>query len=240
MERYFYELLATAQQLLGTNLQVRLVWYNPRSTPAGIPGDPAKDFASSGLGALRQGDGRCGDFSPESDRPYALCPAPGDAPASDLARGCCRHLAYAVPYSLFTALPWLAGRSTVVLSPRLAAFPEATWQGVVAHELGHTVDFWLFGSKYGLRDHAASCSDPRLVQRLQQVAAHEPDAELRADLLADAVLLQPAGRKLCYASATTLQVLVPDSQGSEGSGEGPCSGQRGLLEHFPHPPQMGG
>lgn len=35
--------------------------------------------------------------------------------------------------------------STVVVSPRMALLPDATWQGIVAHELGHCIDFALFG-----------------------------------------------------------------------------------------------
>lgn len=87
--------------------------------------------------------------------------------------------------------------------------------------------------RYGLRNNAAACSDMRLYERLRRVDEGEPDPEFRADLLADAVLLDPLGAKLCYAQVDTLQRLVPAKQLVTGS---PCSEADGLLEHFAHPP----
>lgn len=56
------------------------------------------------------------------------------------------NLGYTNPQQVWSALP-TGGRdtSTVVVSPRLALLPDATWMGIVAHELGHCIDFALFG-----------------------------------------------------------------------------------------------
>lgn len=93
-----------------------------------------------------------------------MCPVPPAMAGEEdvTVRECCRHMAYAVPYpvratawsqqrslimhQVWSALP-TGGRdtSTVVVSLRLALLPDATWQGIVAHEMGHCIDFALYG-----------------------------------------------------------------------------------------------
>ncbi len=70
----------------------------------------------------------------------------------------------------------------MVVSPRLALLREERWQAVIAHELGHAADFFLFGKRYGLRDNrpALAAAPPALRARLAVVDDEEGDAEVRA------------------------------------------------------------
>lgn len=63
-----------------------------------------------------------------------------------------------------------------------------------------------------------------------EINSTEPDPELRADKLADAVLLQQSNTRLCYEQSSTLQVLRPGLQS--------CVEQQ-LLQHYPHAPYAG-
>lgn len=56
--------------------------------------------------------------------------------------GCCRHYAYYVPYDRLGPSP-----GSVVVSPRLLRLPPARWRAILAHEMGHAIDFYLFGGR---------------------------------------------------------------------------------------------
>ena len=163
--------------------------------------------------------------------PYALCPLPGEPPADLAARECCRHFAFAVPPGR-PAFAVEDRMATIVASPRLLSLPETTWQAIVAHELGHAVDFYLFGSRYRLRDHRRDVT-PDLAERLVAINA-ESDPELRADALGELLVLEKRGQKLCYDPVLTLQTLVPPGTLCGGSGSG-----SELMHHFTHAPLQG-
>lgn len=58
----------------------------------------------------------------------------------------CRHYAYCVPYTPRSSLS-LNSITTVVVSERINETPEAVAKGILAHELGHSIDFHCFGSR---------------------------------------------------------------------------------------------
>ena len=58
----------------------------------------------------------------------------------------CRHYAYCVPYTPRSTLP-LNSITTVVVSERINAASEAVAKGILAHELGHSIDFHCFGAR---------------------------------------------------------------------------------------------
>lgn len=176
----------------------------------------------------RGGDAHCGAFSPFPGAPYAICPAPGAPPGDPAAAACCRHLAFCVPYSRL-GLAVEDRVSTVVVSPRLWAFAPEQWRGVLAHELGHAADFYLFGARYRLTTHA----QPTLAAALQAIDA-EADPELRADALGEVLVLAPAGVKLCYDPVFKIQATVPPAARCDGDGEG-----EGLMRHYTHAPLQG-
>jgi hypothetical protein len=216
--------------LRADDFTARLAVYGVSSVlPSGIPGDPAKDYSSSG----RRGDGRCGAFSPPgAAAPYALCPMPGAAPLDATVAECCRHLAYCVPPGRF-ALAVEDRLATVVVSPRLWRFPEAQWEGVLAHELGHAADFFLFGARYRLvnRPQAVAAAPPALRAALQAADA-EPDPELRADVLGELLVLTPQRQQLCYDSEVLVQAVVEGGAACGGAGGG-------YMKHFTHAPLQG-
>eukprot|EP00873_Tetraselmis_striata_P028243 jgi/Tetstr1/448507/TSEL_035773.t1 len=228
--REFWDLLMQrARQAVGDEFSSALLVYEGgrQELPSGTPGDPAMDFQSSG----RRGTGVCGAFQPGSRQPYELCPdTPGDLPPDGAAQSCCRHFAFCVPYSRF-ALAAIDRQSTVVVSPRVARLPPQTWKAILAHEAGHSLDFYVSGSRYGLYDHQDKVA-PEVLAALKSGVLKEKDAEIRADDFANIVFADQLGKKICYEAATTLQQLTPP--------EVPCGAEAGsgaaLLAHFPHPP----
>jgi len=228
--REFWDLLMQrARQAVGDEFSSALLVYEGgrQELPSGTPGDPAMDFQSSG----RRGTGVCGAFQPGSRQPYELCPdTPGDLPPDGAAQSCCRHFAFCVPYSRF-ALAAIDRQSTVVVSPRVARLPPQTWKAILAHEAGHSLDFYVSGSRYGLYDHQDKVA-PEVLAALKSGVLKEKDAEIRADDFANIVFADQLGKKICYEAATTLQQLTPL--------EVPCGAEAGsgaaLLAHFPHPP----
>jgi hypothetical protein len=211
----------------------RLAIYSvTRALPTGTPGDPARDF---GAGAAA----RCGAFrGGGAPAPYAACPLPDAPPQTSedraTANDCCRHYAFAVPYAVFA--PAAVDRlTTVVVAPRLLRLPPARWRAVLAHELGHAADFFLFGARYRLRDRRdAVAAAPPALRALLEEADAEADAEVRADLLADALVLWPTGTRLCYDPAERLQLLAPAAAACDGDGAGAA-----LMRHYLHAPIRG-
>ena len=120
------------------NFTAQLIVYGPHAElPTGTPGDPARDYRRPPA---------CQDYDAPSSAaggpPYPCCPAdPGQPPMEHSHVECCRHFAYAVPYSKF-GLARVDRTSAVVASPRLLRLPPARWQAILVHELGHCVDFW--------------------------------------------------------------------------------------------------
>ena len=183
-------------------------------------------------------DGPCGEFLPAlpDGKPYALCPLPtaDTTPLDPIVRDCCRHYGFAVPYSRF-AVAVEERVTTVVVTSRLFLLPPARWQAILAHELGHAIDFHLFGLKYRLRDQKpVSSASPQLVAELQHINESESDPELRADALGELLVLKSRGQKLCYDPILTVQLLTETSVPCNGDGSG-----TELMRHFTHPPLQG-
>lgn len=141
-----------------------------------------------------------------------------------LTRDCCRHFAYCVPYDRFP-VQTRDMYSSVVLSSRVLRLPEENWKAILAHELGHAIDFHIFGKRYRLKNRLASFSSSSLESAVKNVDL-EKDPELRADMLAELFLLEPVGCQLCYDPKTTIQVIQSSSQTCE-------------IKHYSHSPIQG-
>ena len=223
--------VATLFDTATDEFKVRLAVYGITSNlPTGIPGDPSKDYR-------RNSSTTCGTFqSPlltDAGKPYAFCPLPGQAPSDPIIRECCRHYAYAVPYAKF-GLAQEDRVTTIIVSPRLFLLPEKQWKAILAHELGHAVDFYLFGSRYRLRNRKVKVPK-MLAEKLEAVNREIDDPELRADVLGEMLVLVPLmNKKLCYDPVLTLQAMVePDADCSGGTaGEGGGA----FMRHYTHDP----
>lgn len=223
---YFENAVWSISSTMDPRFTARLVVYRVSSRlPSGIPGDPARDY---GRNSKRQ----CGKFAPSSDRPYEICPMTNTLIGSrltDAQNQCCRHFAFCVPYSE-SALAVEDRVSTVVVSERLFNLPENSWKAILAHELGHSIDFWVFGSRYRLRDHQLPMTiKPEVRNEILKVNDEEKDPEIRADILGELFVLKPRGKRLCYSSTPPLQTVVDSKT--------PCDGS--LMTHFSHPPIQG-
>jgi hypothetical protein len=204
----------------------RLAVYGVTSVlPSGIPGDPSRDY-------VRGNKARCGLYRPASERPYDICPAPMESPGNESIRQCCRHYAFCVPYSR-PAFAVEDRISTVVISPRLYQLPEDIWKAILAHELGHAVDFYLFGRRYRLSNHQATQADLTLTAQLNKIDEEELDAEVRADALGELLVLRQ-NEKLCYDPGLTLQRISSPDVACDGDGTG-----KQLMRHYLHPPISG-
>jgi hypothetical protein len=236
IRHYFTEAVdLIASQLSSPDFKVRLAIYGTTpNLPSAIPGDPAKDFQSSRNG------GFCGKFQPvvltPESRPYNFCPLPGQVPVDPATRDCCRHYAYAVPYSKF-GLAIEDRITTIVVSPRLLILPTERWQAILAHELGHAVDFYLFGKRYRLSNNPTGSLSADLKEQLILIDKEEKDPEVRADALGELLVLKPREQKLCYDPVLKLQMLVEPNSNCNGGGE---EGSKELMRHYSHPPLAGG
>jgi hypothetical protein len=239
IRKYFIEAVDLVASQIGTDFKCRLAIYGTTpNLPSGIPGDPAKDFQSSRKSGGGGGGGVCGKFSPvltPESRPYQFCPLPGQVPSDPATRDCCRHFAYAVPYAKF-GLAVEDRVTTVVVSPRLLILPPERWQSILAHELGHAVDFYLFGKRYRLSNNQSSFISAELKEQLLLVDQGEEDPEARADVLGEMLILKHREQKLCYDPVLKLQTLVKQSTSCKGDGE---EGSKELMRHYSHPPLAG-
>lgn len=231
LQDFWQQLVVHLQQQLSDDFAPNLVFYGPGEVlPTGTPGDPAAEYNKTAARA-------CGPLTSGFVQPYGICPGvPGAVADSDTARDCCRHFAFAVPRSRY-ALAALDRQTSVVASPRLALAAAETWQGTLTHEMGHCIDFWAFGQRYQLPAERAPKS-AAAAAALADIAAAESDAELRADCMANALLVSLLGRKLCYDSRTRVQALVPlptQCAADEPDSNGTAS-QLLYMQHFPHPP----
>jgi len=228
----FWDLLVTtAKTVMGPGFDAKLEFYSADRSRDFPPGNPAKDFASE----RRKGGGKCGPLLSGSDRPYAMCPAPGQQPSDLLAQECCRHNAYTyVPEKYYWAKA-VAPVPVVVVSPRIRQLDESTWKAILMHELGHCIDFYMFGKSYGLLNH--EISDPKIAALLRAESASERDPELRADNFSTIVTSEIVGGGVCYDPVTTVQQLVPIKD-FPCEGTGAIDDSRPML-HFTHPPLQG-
>ena len=227
---FFCEAIGSIATKLGEDFKSRLVVYESSSRlPSGIPGNPAKEYDKSRKQA-------CGTFRPGSLKPYDICPEPSEEALDETSRACCRHFAYAVPYSRF-GLAVEDRMSTVVVSQRLFLLEEERWKAILAHEIGHVVDFYLYGKRYGLKNHPiplhnnnnAMASD-RLRRKVSEID-EERDPEVRADALGELFVLEPLQQSLCYDSKLAIQILVDDPR--------LCDDNESLTRHYSHPPLQG-
>ena len=219
----FTAYVSDIQQRLGPSFDARLAIYGvTQRLPAGIPGDPARDYSSNRR--------NCGEFRkpggfPSPIEPYAIC---DDVTCtSEEKTKCCRHYAYCVPYDTFPANK-LDAVSTVMVSSRIVNLPEATIRGILAHELGHAVDFHMFGKRYRLKNKAVQVSSEDLEVRLREIDATVDDVEFRADDFANVLMLEGQGQRLCYDRNTKLQRVRTGWTAT-------CGEQWGEDDHFPHP-----
>ena len=224
---FFLNAVMEIQNGLDLNFMARLAIYGVSTRlPSGIPGDPARDYS-------RGTKTRCGKFLSGSDQPYSICPTTYEVThdiVNDQQRQCCRHFAYCVPYSL----PGFAVEdrvSTVMVSERLFRLPEKTWRAILAHELGHAIDFWTFGGRYRLRNHSPSRGMPL---ELENQLADISDPEFRADILGEYFVLKPHDQRLCYSPVSNLQQTVGLNVSCQGDGS-----TSQLMRHFSHPPIQG-
>lgn len=227
---FFCDSIDSIAAKLGEEFKSRLVVYESSSRlPSGIPGNPAKEYDK----VRKQ---VCGTFRPGLSKPYDICPLPGKEALDDIARNCCRHFAYAVPYSRF-GLAVEDRVSTVVVSQRLFLLEDQRWKAILAHEIGHVVDFYLYGKRYGLKNHAIhilnssnATTGDTLRQRLS-VIDEEPDPEVRADALGELFVLEPFQQFICYDSKLAIQSLVNNPH--------QCDDNESLTRHYSHPPLQG-
>lgn len=232
LREYFSKAVSVIQEQIGAGFKARLAVYGvTRTLPSGVPGDPSKDFTR---------ERACGSFTSSADRPYALCPEPGRLPIDELSRDCCRHFAFAVPYSRF-GLAVADRYSTVVVAPRLASLPDEVWQAILVHELGHVIDFYLYGKRYRLCDNKPSKSaSPDLLAALQGINAAKVDPELRADAFGELLLLRSLRKQLCYDGDMLLQTIVGESATcNETLKDNGQPHQNRLLRHYSHAPLQG-
>jgi hypothetical protein len=236
IREYFTAAVALIASQIGSNFKCRLAIYSyTPNVPSGIPGDPAKDFQS---GRRSGGGGFCGKFQPvvtPESLPYAFCPLPGAVPLDPATRDCCRHFAFAVPYAKF-GLAVEDRVTTIVVSPRLLLLPLQRQQAILAHELGHAIDFYLFGKRYNLTNNQDGIISVDFREQLLLIDGGEVDPEVRADALGELLVLKPREQELCYDPVLKLQTLVDASVKCTGNGD---EGSEELMRHYSHPPLAG-
>lgn len=223
--------VSSIQDMIGKGFNARLVMYGVTDRmPFGTPGDPSKQY-----GKNRK---FCGQFHPpgiNGGDPYDICSGSSlgasDDGVSSAAVGCCRHYAYCVPYDRFPASA-RDSVSAIVLSSRVAKLPLETIQGILAHELGHAIDFHIFGKQYRLQNRSCDFQSREIEDALRLIDSSVADAEYRADMFADALILSPKKQALCYDSQRLLQTVVHGDNTD-------CSSTPGLLNHFSHEPLQG-
>ena len=217
---YFLNSVRLIQREIGAGFNARLAIYGvTKSLPSGSPGDPAKDYNK----------GRCGTFIPPSLQgvePYQCC-SQRDTQDDMLTRECCRHYAYCVPYDRFPARP-ADSVSTVVLSSRVFNASDDTLSGIISHELGHAIDFHIFGKKYRLQNRPCDFRDAALELSLHDIDL-EMDPEYRADMFADLFILRENNMQLCYNTKTLLQSTRSISADCTSDGSD-------FVKHFRHKP----
>jgi len=234
IQKYFTEAVDLIASQVGSGFKPRLAIYGyTPNLPSGVPGDPAKDFQSGRRGGS---SGFCGKFQPvltPESLPYALCPLPGEVPLDPAKQDCCRHFAFAVPYAKF-GLAVEDRITTIVVSPRLLLLEQ--WQAILAHELGHAIDFYLFGKRYRLINNQDGIISADLREQLLVIDRGEQDPEVRADAFGELLVLKPREQKLCYDPFLKLQTLVGTSVECTGDGD---EGSKELMRHYSHPPLAG-
>lgn len=217
----FTRYVSRIQETIGESFNARLVIYGVTDRmPSGAPGDPSKQY-----GRDRKS---CGQFhSPgiAGTQPYDIC-----STLSSVAVACCRHYAYCVPYDRFPAFPG-DSVSAIVLSSRVFKLPMDTIEGILAHELGHAIDFHVFGKRYRLQNRSCQFLTEDVDAALHKIDSSVNDAEYRADLFANTVLLSQEEKALCYDSQSLLQTVV--------HGKDADCATAGLLNHYTHEPLQG-
>lgn len=141
--------------------------------------------------------------------------------------------------------------STVVISARLLLYDEKTWHAVLAHELGHVIDFYLWGGKrYRLKNNyidkvllrIQGNNDGDVLKNALENINKEDDAEYRADLLGEYFVLRPFRQRLCYDPMFLLQTVVDDPQAvCHDEGDGRSGGDELIkyVRHYAHEPLQG-
>lgn len=211
------------QDAIGPDFNARLVIYGVTSRmPYGSPGDPSKQY-----GKDRKS---CGQFHPPAatgGEPYDIC----STSSSSIAVACCRHYAYCVPYDRFPASPG-DSVSAVVVSSRVFKLPMDTIQGILVHELGHAIDFHMFGKRYRLQNRSCKFASEDVEASLSHIDSSVSDPEYRADLFANAIALQSNEEALCYNTHSLTQTIVRGANIN-------CSSVPDLMDHYSHEPLQG-
>jgi len=233
-------LVAVTKTAMGSDFDAQLQFYSADKARDSPPGNPAQDFGSEGVKGMYKGNGKCGPLQTDSDLPYAICAsAPGQTPRDILERECCRHTAYTFVPEKFYQFKLITPVPVVVCAPRIRQFDESSWKAILMHEMGHCIDFYMFGKRYGLLNRGIQ--DKAMADMLQAASTSERDPELRADNFSNIVLAtlqkEVGGGIVCYDPLTTIQRIVPVKDlPCEGTGE--IGDPRPLL-HFSHPPLTG-
>lgn len=236
VEAMFQQGVRVMNEQFGGTLQVKtsLVVFEEKDVQSGLP-DPSEDFTTA--------KSSCGEIIRDTTRrPYELCPDSDDAELTDLQRQCCRHVAYTmVPQKFYAIRGLVIVEPVVVVSARITRLPQQTQRAILWHELGHVADFVLFGSRYRLVDHDEDLikkkkESPAIRERVNSLARQlikidcsSSDPEERADNLANLLIAQPEGDRLCYEKRTLVQTLIKGKDSCEGA----------YVDHYPHDPTEG-
>eukprot|EP00892_Ulva_mutabilis_P008057 jgi/Ulvmu1/5623/UM023_0162.1 len=235
LQAFWRDCISAVTSGVGSSIDVNLIVWSPRaSLPFGSPGDPAADYTTGGIFAPFNGG--CGVRRKDAARPYAGCPAPGLPASNDLLAECCRHYAYCVPYTPRSTLA-LNSVTTVVLSERINDAPESVARGIIAHELGHGIDFHCFGSRYKLADHPP---DGPWASSVAAIDAKETNFEIRADGFANLILGAVKAGQLCYAKDTRTQVAIGDDVACAGTASRRNPPEAPFAKHYLHDAPVSG
>jgi len=112
---------------------------------------------------------------------------------------------------------------------------EDYWKAIIAHELGHAVDFHIFGPLYRLKSKPVNYKSAAVENSVAQVNT-ESDPEIRADKFADVLLLGEQNEQICYDPILKIQHIEPDSRVCNGL---PLNESSIPMKHFPHTPLQG-
>ena len=115
---------------------------------------------------------------------------------------------------------------------------EEEWKGIIVHELGHCIDFVVWGENYRLLNHKNVLNTiDRNVMISLECASDDP--EIRADNIANNIILLPQRKRLVYDTSTLRQKLVTLNEYKSEIIENSSSGNPTYLMHYPHEPVNG-
>ena len=195
---------------------------------------------------------------------YALAPKPelvfwrgqaGLPDPSDRRRPEGISVAYTTVGRKFYALKGaLVARPQVVVSEdALLSLSETQRRAVIAHELGHAIDFVAFGQHYKLTSHADALIGDQIEARSLDCSSDDP--EERADIIANRMVLPRQSRPFSSAApsevaerspvlvydkrSNLMQTLVTEDEYRTAKERKSLEGDSIYADHFPHDPVSG-